>query len=292
VYVVTGGNAGLGYFAAEQLAATGARVVLACRNAARAQAAKASIGRRVPGAYVDRMKLDLASLDSVRLAAEEIAELGRVDGLVLNGGTTTPPRRRETSADGHELVFATNYLGHFALLAQAWPALYAAEDARVVGVGSLATQVVRLDADDLQSERRYAPFRAYAFSKHAVHGLVFELARRLAAAGDGQRALLAHPGYAIDSLTSARDGVVAGRSGPARLAGVASVAAQGKNRGATSIVRALLDPEALNSTFFGPEHRTKGRPVPVQPVASSASPEFGRRLWERSEEWADVPFPL
>ncbi len=102
--------------------------------------------------------------------------LGPIGGLINNAGLVSPPARRATTEDGHELIVGTNFFGHFALTAQLWPAMTAT--ARVVGLGSMATRMVRLDPSDLLSDRRYRPFRAYGLSKHAVHGFAFELDRR------------------------------------------------------------------------------------------------------------------
>jgi len=292
VFVVTGGNAGLGYFTAEQLASTGAHVVLASRSVERADAAIRSIRARVPRASLARITVDLSSLESATAAGAAIAEYDRLDGLVLNAGMTTGPRERRESADGLELTLATNYAGHFALTAAAWPILARTPESRVVGLGSLSTELVRLEPHDLASERRYGFFRAYAFSKHAMHGFVLELDRRARAAGTGVSAVLAHPGYAIDGLSPERPGIVARTPGD-RAYGVAiAVAAQGKNRGAAPTVRAMLDPVVVGGEFVGPEFLTRGRPVLQVPVASSASPEFGDYLWQQSELWAGARFDV
>ena len=288
VFVVTGGNAGLGYFAAEQLAGTGARVVLASRSREKAERAMASIRRRMGGARVEFLELDLSSLESVRRAGDTLADFDRLDGLVLNAGLTSGARTRQTTRDGNELILGTNYLGHFALTARAWPALSRTDGSRVVGLGSVATKLVALDEDDLQSIRRFNFFRAYALSKHTVHGFIFELDRRLRAASSASRAVLAHPGFALDGLSSRRPGVVT----PAVAERMLALAAQGKNRGAAPVVRALLDPAARSGDFIGPRRTLTGPPERVAPVASSASADFGRRLWTLSEQWTHEPFAV
>jgi NAD(P)-dependent dehydrogenase (short-subunit alcohol dehydrogenase family) len=164
----------------------------------------------------------------------------------------------------------------------------------VVGLGSMSTRMVRLDPADLLSERRYRPFRAYAFSKHAVHGFAVELDRRLRAAGDSRRSLLAHPGFAVSGLAARRPGVT-DQARWRRLSEVVlfSVVGQGKDDGAWSSVRAAIDPDAGSGTFFGPSRMLlTGRPAPLAPVTSSASPEFGRRLWELAEEMTGVRFEI
>lgn len=289
--VVTGGSAGIGYWVSEQLAATGARVVIAARSTAKIDAAMASIREHVPGADLDRVTLDLASLDSVHLAAEQIAALGGADVLVNNAGLVIASPRRQETADGLELEVGGNFVGHFALTALAWPVI---RD-RVVGLGSLSTAMVRLDPDDLMSTRRYGAFRAYAFSKHAVHGFALELDRRLRAAGDPRKSVLAHPGYAITELAEKRPGLVRDAAWPRRVAArLSAIAAQGKDHGAWPVVRAAIDPAAESGEFYGPAAMAgmRGLPVIQAPVTSSASPEFGAHLWALAEEWSGVAFPI
>jgi NAD(P)-dependent dehydrogenase (short-subunit alcohol dehydrogenase family) len=289
--VVTGGNAGIGYFVSEQLADAGAHVVIAARSAEKARLAISSIRSRVPDAEVTHVPLDLASLASVRSAAEQIAAFRPLHALVNNAGRVVASRHRMLTDDGFELTVGGNFLGHFALTTLLFPAL--AEGARVVGMGSDSTRMVRLDASDLWSEQRYSPFRAYAFSKHAVQGFHLELARRLSAAGDSRMSLLAHPGWATSAYASRRPGITdrdpaAGRFFEALTGWVG----QGKDRGAWPPVRAVADPDAANGMYFGPRWMLAGAPVPTRAVASSAAPAFGSALWADAEEKAGIRFPV
>jgi len=287
-FVVTGGNAGIGYFTAEQLASAGARVILASRSAEKAQRAIASIAGQVAGAQLDFVPLDLSSLPAVAAAAAALRALGPIDGLINNAGLVSPPNRRATTADGHELIVGSNFFGHFALTAQLWPAL--SPTARVVGLGSMATRIVRLDPDDLLSDRRYRSFRAYAFSKHAVHGFAFELDRRLRAAGEHRLSLLAHPGFSVDGLSERRPGINDVSRGERLRDGILGLAAQGKDHGAWPTVRAALDPDAESGRFYGPSRNMSGTPIVIPPVVSSATPEFGAHLWALAEERTGVTF--
>lgn len=289
--VVTGGGTGIGYWTCEQLAATGARLIIAARHAPKAQQAIASIRARVPDADVRHVPFDLTSLDSVRQTAADIADLGGADVLVNNAGLVIASARRATTSDGLELEVGGNFVGHFALTALLFPAL---RD-RVVGLGSLSTRMVAPDVDDLMSERRYTPFRAYAYSKHAVQGFAFELDRRLRAAGDVRRSLLAHPGYAVNELSEKRPEVISNSKGWQRIGGyLTAVVGQGKDRGAWPVVRAAIDPDAESGAFYGPRDVVglRGTPVPQVPAPSSASPEFGAKLWALAEEWSGVPFSV
>jgi NAD(P)-dependent dehydrogenase (short-subunit alcohol dehydrogenase family) len=289
--VVTGGSTGIGYWASEQLARAGARVIIAARYAPKAAEAIASIRFHVPGADVSHVPFDLTSIASVRQTAGAIADLGGADVLVNNAGLVFSPPRRKTTHDGLELLVGGNFVGHFALTALVFPVL---RD-RVVGLGSYSTRMVRVDPDDLMSERSYRPFRAYAFSKHAVHGFAFELDRRLRAAGDARKSLLAHPGYAVNELSRRRPGVITNTPGWLRLGGYLSApVGQGKDHGAWPVVRAAIDPDADSGEFYGPSDMfgLRGAPVVGPPATSSASPAFGARLWTLAEHWSGIPFPL
>ena len=289
--VVTGGNAGIGYFVSEQLAGAGARVVIAARSGEKARLAMDAIRERVPDAALEHVRLDLASLASVREAAEELAAFRPLHGLVNNAGRVVASRHRQLTEDGFELTVGGNLLGHFALTTLLFPAL--AADGRVVGMGSDSTLMVRLDADDLWSERRYRPFRAYGFSKHAVQGFQLELARRLDAAGDARRSLLAHPGWATNAYAARRPGITDRDPRGGRVFEAATGwVGQGKDRGAWPAVRAIADPDAANGMYFGPSRRLAGAPVPTRPVASSADPAFGAALWADAERKTGIRFPL
>ena len=293
--VVTGGNAGIGYFTSEQLASAGARVILASRSQQKADRAIASIRKHVPGAELDFVPLDLSSLASIADAAEQLRGLGTIDVLVENAGLTSPSARRQTTDDGLELVVGSNAFGHFALTARLWPAL--SPTARVVGLGSMSTRMTKLDPSDLLSERRYSPFRAYAFSKHAVHGFIFELDRRIRAAGAlpisaGREALLAHPGFSVDGISERRPGINDLPPLTRVRDAVLSIAGQGKDQGAWPTVRAALDPDAESGQFYGPSRTLTGPPIVMAPVVSSATPEFGAHLWALAEERTGVTFAV
>lgn len=298
-FVVTGGTGGLGYFTAERLAATGARVVLTARDVDRGVRAIDSIRWHVPRSRVEAVSLDLTDPASVRSAAREIEEIagsGGLDALVLNAGSTTPPRERTLTAAGLEVTVATNVVGHAALTGHLWPSLTTADRTRpasVVGLGSLATRIVPFDVDALVADHAYRPFRTYGLSKHAVHAFVLELARRIAGAdagtaagaGTAVQALLAHPGYAVDALSPARPGiVVSGRFERIPFA-------QGKHEGARPTLRAVLDTALPNGASVGPRFTTRGAPVLTTPVASSASREAGAAVWELLDRWTGGALP-
>jgi NAD(P)-dependent dehydrogenase (short-subunit alcohol dehydrogenase family) len=281
-FLVTGGNAGIGYFVAEQLAGTGATVVLGSRDPAKAEAARASIRARVPGAQVRHIRLDLADLSSLKAAADALG-LDRLDAVVCNAGVLLDqPRRRET-ADGNELMFATNHLGHFALISWLTPLLTATPGSRVVTTGSFTAKSETLDLDDLQSTRDYRPKRAYARSKLAQMLFGFELDRRLRAAGGTTLSVVTHPGGALDSLTPSRPPVHERTTGE-RLRGLpAGLLLQGKEDAAWPAVRAVLDPSVRGGQLWGPRmFGIRGLPA-LEPVRGHlADPELAARVWTAS----------
>ena len=286
-FVVTGGNAGIGYFVSEQLAEAGGRIILASRSEAKADAAAGSIRSRVPGAQVDFVKLDLSSLGSIREAAEKLRAIGDIDVLINNAGATTGSSKRQTTEDGLEFVVGSNAFGPYALTALAFPALK--KDGRVISLGSMATRLVKLDPANLQSTSgKYNFFRAYGYSKHAMHAFAFELQRKLAAAGSGIESILAHPGSAVDLLSEKRPGINDGKVKGLDI--LSAIISQGKDKGAWPIVRAAIDPSAKGGEFYGPKRSVAGAPVLLDPVPSSASEEFGDQFWKDAEAATGIPF--
>ncbi|MGW7258352.1 SDR family NAD(P)-dependent oxidoreductase [Streptomyces sp. NPDC054834] len=282
VFLITGGNAGIGYFAAEQLSATGAGVVLGSRDPARAEAALAAIRARVPGARVRAVRLDLADLPTLRAAVESLGT-DRLDAVVHNAGVALDaPPRRET-ADGHELMFGTNHLGHFALTHHLMPLLSAAPAARVVTVGSFAAKSERLDLHDLQSRRDYLPKRTYGRSKLAQMYFGLELDRRLRAVGSTVTSVVAHPGGALDPLTPSRPPVHVRTAGEGLRAAPAALLVQGKDAGAWPVVRAVLDPAVRGGQVWGPRvFGLRGKPRREPVWGHLADNSVAARLWEVS----------
>jgi NAD(P)-dependent dehydrogenase (short-subunit alcohol dehydrogenase family) len=287
--VVTGANSGLGLVTARELARAGARVVLACRNAAKGEAARRELEARVPGAKLELEELDLASLASVRDFAERLREAhDGLDLLVNNAGIMASPRRE--TADGFELQLGTNHLGHFALTGLLIGAMEGRRDARVVTLSSNAHKGGRIAFDNLEGRRRYFRWRAYAQSKLANLLFALELDRRLRAAGSTVASVAAHPGYAATNLQS---------TGPPRLDSLLmkagnSLLAQDDEMGALPTLFAATEPGLPGGTYVGPDGRGehRGRPHPVSPNAAARDEETARRLWEVSQELTGVTFDL
>ncbi|WAL99766.1 SDR family NAD(P)-dependent oxidoreductase [Streptomyces sp. Je 1-369] len=284
VYLVTGGNAGIGYFVAEQLSATGATVVLGSRSPAKAEAAMDSIRMRVPGARVRAVRLDLADLASLPSAVESLA-VDRLDAVVHNAGVALDDPPRQETGDGHELMFGTNHLGHFALTRWLMPLLSAAPAARVVTMGSFAAKSERLDLDDLQNRKDYRAKRTYGRSKLAQMYFGMELDRRLRATGSTVSSVVAHPGGALDSLTPSRPPVHVRTTGARLGAAPAAILVQGKDAGAWPAVRAVLDPAVRGGELWGPRvFGLRGEPRREPVWDHLADPSVAARLWDASCE--------
>jgi len=286
VAVVTGANSGIGLVTATELARAGATVVLAARGG-KAEGARAEIASQVPSAALDPRTLDLADLSSVRAFADELAAAHpTIDLLINNAGVMMPPRQQ--TADGFELQFGTNHLGHFALTGLLLDRLRAGSDARVVTVSSIEHKPGRLDFDDLQSERGYSPRGAYQQSKfaNAVFGLEFD--RRLRATAIPVKSVLAHPGYSATNLQTT------GPTGPMKavLRITNAFVAQPAERGAWPSLYAATAPDVEGGEFYGPDgfNEMRGHPTMVQPVRRAQEAEAGRRLWEVSEELSGVRY--
>ncbi|MFF2146784.1 SDR family NAD(P)-dependent oxidoreductase [Kitasatospora sp. NPDC058190] len=281
-FLVTGGNAGIGYFVAEQLAGTGATVVLGSRDRAKAEAAIGSIGSRVPGARVKHVPLDLADPASLKASVDALG-LDRLDAVVHNAGVALdhPPRRQ--TRDGHELMFATNHLGHFALTHHLAPLLMATPGSRIVTTGSFAAKSERLDLDDLQSVHDYRPKRAYSRSKLAQMLFALELDRRLRAAGSTTLSVLVHPGGALDSLTPSRPPFHVRTTGERLSRLPLGLVVQGKDAAAWPAVRAVLDPGVRGGQLLGPRaFGLRGSPR-IEPLWNHlADTTTAARLWAAS----------
>lgn len=289
--VVTGATAGIGYFAAEQLAAAGADVVLASRSAAKLARARETILARTPEAQVRTVVLELGSLRAVDDAAGELAALPRLDAVFLNGGAMAM-RDRSGTSDGHPLMLGTHVLGHARLLAGILPALTATAVAhgslsRVVHASTGFVARFRPEFDDLSRIPRLG-VKAYSQAKAVTEVLAFELDRRLRAAERPVASVVTHPGVGVDARTPYRPGI-RDESTPYRR-NPYTPWAQGKDAAAWSGVRALTDPEIRGGEYVAPSEGRRGVPVRVPTPTRTAQPGPGvvRRVWEQVETLAGV----
>jgi len=291
--IVTGGNSGLGYQAALQLAAKGADTILACRDPKRAGAAAEAICEGHPDARVEAMELDLASLASIKRFAAEIARTrDRLDALCNNAGVMALPRRK--TADGFEMQLGTNHLGHFALTGALLEQLLATPGSRVVNVSSTFHKPGKINFDDLQSERSYSKWRAYAQSKLANLLFTYELQRRLAAVGTGTIAVACHPGYASTNLQYAGPRMAGSSLAEMAWGWINGIFAQSAEMGALPALRAATDPDMKGGDYIGPDGfwESYGNPVRVKSNSRSHDPETAKKLWAISEDLTGVAFDL
>jgi NAD(P)-dependent dehydrogenase (short-subunit alcohol dehydrogenase family) len=302
IAVITGATSGLGLETARVLAQHGATVVLAARDQARNAAATDRIraaqstgpgqGGAVKTGTVETAELDLASLESVRkVAADLAARFPRLDLLINNAGVMMPPY--SLTKDGFELQFGTNHLGHFALTGLLLSSLLAQPGSRVVTVSSNAHRSGRLNFADLQSARHYQRMAAYGRSKLANLMFTYELQRRLSAARAQTIALAAHPGTARTELARHLPGF-AQASMSSRFHAVNSWWVQDGSMGALPTLRAATDPDAIGGTYYGPDGplQLTGYPVVVTSSTRSQNKEAQRRLWAESEQLTGISYPV
>jgi NAD(P)-dependent dehydrogenase (short-subunit alcohol dehydrogenase family) len=285
--VVTGATGGLGYETALALAKAGAEVILAGRDDRKGQLAIEKISREASGARASYERLNLANLASIADFSQRMHSRQSLDLLLNNAGVMALPRR-QTTADGFEMQFGTNYLGHFALTARLMPLLRRANAPRVVSVSSLAHRAAFIDFDDLQGARAYSPWKAYGQSKLAMLMFALELQRRSDATGWNLISNAAHPGFA-------RTGLFA--SGPGGLLSLASDFAapffgQSAADGARPILFAATSPKAMPGAYYGPGGigELRGAPAPALIMPQARDAAGAARLWDVSEKLAETSF--
>ena len=296
--VVTGANGGLGLVLTRRLVAAGAHVIMAIRNVAKGEAAIDQIRQRVPDAKLTIKRLDLASLASVAALGQQLNAEGRpIDILINNAGIMQPPDRQST-ADGFELQFGSNHLGHFALSGHLLPLLRAAATARVTSLSSLAARLGGINFDDLQWQRRYSPTGAYSQSKSATLMFALEFDRRSRLAGWGIVSNAAHPGITKTNLHFS--GPSHGRRHPTLLERAYRLSRrvmpfmwQDIEAGILPVLFGATSPRAEGGVYYGP----RGVGELTGPTAKAIVPDHARdeaqlrRLWEISEQLTGVAYP-
>jgi len=295
--VVTGANSGIGLETAKSLATHGASVTLACRNVSKGEQAAELIrggrgsadgrGGGVPGVDVRVVELDLSSLASVRRFAD--AWQGPLNLLVNNAGVMAP-RKWVATADGFELQFGTNHLGHFVLTGLLLTALKAGSTSRVVTVASIAHHRGRADLLDGNPAQSYQPERAYGNSKLANLLFGAELQRRAAAHGWAMTSTMAHPGVSATGLATSPQGM--GANPVVRLAApwVMRVIFQSAAAGANPSLYAAS--AATPGSYTGPTwlRETRGPVGAARLSALAKDPELAAQLWQVSEDLTGVEY--
>jgi len=287
--VVTGASDGIGLGIATRLAAAGAEVLMPVRNPRKGESALAGIRREVPDAKVSLRPLDLGSLASVAALSTALLDEDRpIHLLVNNAGVMTPPDR-QTTADGFELQFGTNHLGHFALVTRLLPLLRAGR-ARVTSQISIAANRNAINWDDVNWQRSYDGMRAYSQSKIAFGLFGLELDRRSEAGGWGITSNLCHPGIAPTSLLAARPEIGRGQD-TMGVRWIRTLSARGILVGTVRTAQlpalyAATSPEARRGGLYGPSGpgHLGGPPAEQKLYGRLRSPEDARRIWQVSEE--------
>jgi len=282
--LVTGANSGLGLETTRALAGKGAHVIMACRNADKAQKAVAEIRDTHPQASLEVMALDLSSLRSVRTFSSAVHQKhSHLDLLVNNAGIMAIPYT--TTADGFEMQFGTNHLSHFALTALVFDLLLASPSARVVNVSSEAHKLGKMRWEDLNWARSYSKWPAYGMSKLANLLFTYELSRRIESKGCHVVSVAAHPGYAATNLQY----VGAEMSGATFMGKVTRiinpVLGQPASMGALPQLYAACASDVAPGDYIGPDglFGARGYPTKVESNAASRDVDAQRRLWEVSE---------
>jgi NAD(P)-dependent dehydrogenase (short-subunit alcohol dehydrogenase family) len=290
IAIVTGSNSGIGYEAALQLAGHGARTILACRDTSRATTAADRIKSVFPSSSVEVLPLDLSSLASVRAFSEAVhANVSRVDILVNNAGVMALPRR--ATADGFEMQFGTNHLGHFALTGLLLDLVIASGAGRIVTLSSIMAWGGWLHFDDLQGVKRYSKWGAYNQSKLANLMFAFELQRRLTNRALPVLSAACHPGYAATNLQQATTSTKRTALG-AFVFGLGNrILAQSAAKGALPTLYAATSRDIKGGEYIGPRVLEMwGSPGPARVVSRARDELAARRLWEVSTELTNVPY--
>ncbi|WP_440412300.1 SDR family oxidoreductase [Neorhizobium petrolearium] len=285
------GTGGLGFEDALTLARAGGDVIIAGRNPTKGADAIRRIKEKVPQAKVAMEIVDLGDLASIEALAKRLKETrDHIDVLINNAGVMTPPTR-QTTKDGFELQFGTNYLGHFALTAHLLPLLAQGQDPRVVTLSSIAVRSanVAIDFDDLQAERSYKPMPVYSQSKLACLMFAFELQRRSEEAGWGITSIAAHPGISRTDLLHNGPGR---RSAQGLLRSLMWFLFQPVAQGALPTLFAATSPKARGGGYYGPDKlgETRGHPTEAQIPRQAMEKHVAHKLWEISERLTGMTF--
>lgn len=287
--IITGSTEGVGYEDALALSSAGWNVIMMGRNTQKGTESMDRIQQSNPKANVSFERIDLADLSSIKSFTSRMISKGQaIDLLINNAGVMTPPKRLET-ADGFELQFGTNHIGHFALTAQLLPLLRQSPDARVVTLSSIANREGIINFDDLQSKSSYDPGKAYSQSKLANLIFALELQRQSEKNGWGITSMAAHPGVSRTNLLITG----AGRwsmSGMART--FLPFLFQPASQGALPTLYAATSPEAKGGVYYGPNKlmETRGFPAVAKIPAQAEDVHVSLKLWQMSQELAKVEF--
>jgi NAD(P)-dependent dehydrogenase (short-subunit alcohol dehydrogenase family) len=294
IVLITGANSGIGFEAARALAQHGATVVLGCRNRGKADEAVTKIAATNPSGTTEILEMDLADLESVEKAANLfLADHEKLDLLINNAGLmATPPGR---TAQGFEMQFGVNHLGHFAFTGHLLPLILTSGPARIVSISSQGHRPGRIDFDDLNWETRtYSPWRAYFQTKLANLLFIRELQRRLVAAEAEAIAVAAHPGSSNTNLGHENPGGFFNTLMHASRPFLEKLMTQSAEMGALPTLRVATQPDVQGGDYYGPNGlgQQRGHPVKVGMSNRAQDDQTARRLWDVSGELTGVTYPI
>lgn len=280
IAIVTGANTGLGFETALALVKKETKVIMACRTIEKAETAKQDILRKVPGADLEILPVDLSSLSSVRdFAKSYLAKHSQLDLLINNAGIMMPPYSR--TIDGFESQMGTNYFGHFLLTGLLLDIITKTPGSRIVSLGSIAHKKGEINFEDLHWEKKYSAMGAYRQSKLACLMFAYELQRRLETTDMKTISVAAHPGVSITELV---------RHYPKWLMFVSSLLfplfSHSPEKGALPVLYAALGPDVRGGDYFGPQGRSEmtGDPGKAESTSLSHNEDIAKQLWEVSEK--------
>ena len=284
--IVTGANAGIGYETALALYEKGAKVILACRDLNKANAAAKAIQGVESEGSVEVLHLDLSDLTSVKKAAETFKNNHQqLDLLINNAGVMVPPASK--TVQGFELQFGTNVLGHYAFTGYLYPLLKATPQSRIVTVSSLVYRLGNIDYGNLKLEKDYDPNREYAQSK--LGNLLFtnELQRRIEKSGDSVLSVSSHPGITQTEL--ARYITKEQFDNMIEVYGELMPTAQG----ALPSLYAATNPDIIGADFIGPDGDggLRGYPAKEEILPLALDEAEAKKLWAFAEEVTGVMYP-
>jgi NAD(P)-dependent dehydrogenase (short-subunit alcohol dehydrogenase family) len=294
--VVTGANSGLGLGITRRLAAAGAEVILAVRNAEKGRQAMQELLAENPRARLSLELIDLASLQSIGEFVARLNAAGRPLNLLINNAGVMMPPTRHTTSDGFELQFGANHLGHFALTAGLLPLLRKAGSSRVMTMSSGMNHLGSIHFDNLQWERHYVPALAYGQSKLANLLFARELNRLSLEHGWGILSNAAHPGATHTNLQTS--GPTLGKAGRGedlgmRMATLIPGLWQEVPQGCLPALYAATCPDALGGAYYGPDGFIEMTGMPKLAVipGQAKNPATASQLWQVSEQLTGVYFP-
>lgn len=291
IAIVTGANSGLGYETARVLVGKGAYVIVASRDATKGQEAVRLLLKEHSKGRATFLALDLANLASVRQFVQQFSQQFKtLDLLINNAGVMHLPYR--TTADGFEMQFGTNHLGHFALTGLLLPVILQTPRARIVTVSSGLHQSGHINFDDLHGKTKYNEYGAYSQSKLANVLFAYELQRKFAAHHVNALSIAAHPGYAATNLQFGASNM----TGSALRSGIASIMnalfAQSAEMGALPLLYAAVSPDLRGGEYVGPSGfmEMRGYPAVAKSNAESYDLAVAKRLWDVSEKLTGIVY--